>query len=184
VPLVKKFPQMVLSTTILRNPRKKDIEELFCISKDTDVMKYYGMPHITSRNDIKREINWFNKIFRNKEGIRWIIASKETNKYIGDIGFHNYSKKHRRMELGYKLAKVYWRKGIMSESIKRAMIFAFLKIRVNRIEALVDKENRSSIRLLIKLGFKKEGILRQYEKETKGFVDLAMFSILREEFSL
>jgi len=178
------FPTINLSKAILRKPKKKDLKGLLRVSLDPDVMKYYGMPPIRSKKDIEREVNWFNKIYRKKEGIRWIIASKETDEYIGDVGFHNYSKQHRRIELGYKLSKEYWRKGIMTESIKKAVKFAFEELKVNRIEALVDIDNLASLQLLRKLGFTKEGILRQYEKETRGFVDLAMFSILREEFSI
>jgi ribosomal-protein-alanine N-acetyltransferase len=178
------FPNIKLRTVIMRKPKKKDLKGLLRVSLDPDVMKYYGMPPIRSIKDIEREVNWFNKIYRKKEGIRWIMASKETDEYIGDIGFHNYSKQHRRIELGYKLSREYWRKGIMNESIKGAMKFAFEELKVNRIEALVDIDNLASMRLLLKLGYKKEGILRQYEKEIRGFVDLAMFSILRDEFSI
>jgi ribosomal-protein-alanine N-acetyltransferase len=178
------FPNIKLRTTIMRKTKKKDLKGLLRVSLDPDVMKYYGTPPVKSMKDITREIKWFNKIYRKNEGIRWIIANKETDEYIGDIGFHNYSKQHRRIELGYKLSKEYRRKGIMTESIKRAMKFAFEKLKVNRIEALVGKDNLASIRLLLKLGYKKEGILRQYEKETKGFMDLIMFSILHEEFAL
>jgi ribosomal-protein-alanine N-acetyltransferase len=183
LPLKKIFPRFMLSTTIMREPKQKDIEGLFRVSKDHDVMKYYGLPPIRSRKPIIKELNWFTRIFRKGEGIRWIIALKESDEYIGDIGFHNYSKKHRRIEIGFKLAKEHWRRGIMYKSINKAIAYAFNKLRVNRIEALVEPQNVRSKKLLQKLGFTNEGILRQYEKESKGYVDLIIFSLLRNEWN-
>ena len=52
---------------------------------------------------------------------------------------------------------------------------------LNRIEALVMSGNEASYRLLGKLGFQKEGTLRQYEVVKGRFVDMEMFSILEED---
>jgi len=51
--------------------------------------------------------------------------------------------------------------------------------RLKRIQAEVLEDNRGSIKLLEKLGFQREGLLRQYEKwGSKGFVDLLMYSLI------
>lgn len=69
----------------------------------------------------------------------------------------------------------------MSEALKRVLDFGFGTMQLNRIEALVFAQNIPSHRLLKKLGFKREGVLREYEFVKERFVDLTMYSLLRRE---
>ena len=69
----------------------------------------------------------------------------------------------------------------MREALKRVLDFGFGTMELNRIEALVFPENLPSHRLLQKLGFQREGVLREYEFVKEKFVDLTMYSLLRRE---
>ncbi|MOA13329.1 hypothetical protein D3C78_1333770 [compost metagenome] len=62
------------------------------------------------------------------------------------------------------------------------MHFGFFTMEVNKIEAKVEPDNEASIRLMYKLGFHKEGVLRQHEFEKGKYVDLAVFSKLKCEY--
>ena len=71
----------------------------------------------------------------------------------------------------------------MTEALGAIIKFGFLTIGLNRIEALVMQENEGSIKLLERLGFHQEGILREFENwGDKGHVDLMMFSLLRSQY--
>ncbi|MEH6945077.1 GNAT family N-acetyltransferase, partial [Bacillus sp. JJ722] len=59
----------------------------------------------------------------------------------------------------------------------------FNHFRLNRIEAKVEPTNVASKRLLQKLGFNEEGLLRKYEKAKGQYIDLFMFSILLEDLT-
>jgi ribosomal-protein-alanine N-acetyltransferase len=67
-----------------------------------------------------------------------------------------------RAELGYVLARNYWNKGITTKAVALAIENAFKELDILRIEAFVDPENMASIRVLEKVGFKKEGYLKNY----------------------
>ncbi|WP_426251727.1 GNAT family N-acetyltransferase [Paenibacillus pabuli] len=56
-----------------------------------------------------------------------------------------------------------------------------MDLQLNKIEAKVEPQNQASIRLLHKLGFCQEGLLRQHEIEKGRYIDLAVFSKLRRE---
>ena len=72
----------------------------------------------------------------------------------------------------------------MTEALSAVINFGFDEMELNRIEAVVMPENASSIKMLDKLGFRKEGLLEEYEKwGNKGFVDLCMFAMLRKVWS-
>lgn len=70
--------------------------------------------------------------------------------------------KNRRAEIGYELHPDYWGKGYAKESIIRALEFGFDEMDLKRIGAVVFLENQQSNELLMKLGFQKEGILKNY----------------------
>lgn len=167
----------------LREPRLTDANELLRITNDPEVMKYYGMEPYQELTKAEEEINWFLSLFKENCGGRWVIADKITDQYIGDIGLFHFQPKHNRIEIGFKLKKEYWRKGIMSFSIREILHFGFHHNHYNRIEALVDKRNVGCLKTLERCGFQREGLLREYECEYGHYVDLYMLSMLKSEYS-
>ena len=177
----KQFPVLITERLVLRKPCDQDIERVFRISADVEVMEFYGMDPYKSMNEAREEVEWFLKIFNESEGIRWIITEKTNDQCIGDVGYDKIVKKHKRAELGYKLAREHWQKGYMTEALSAVIAHIYNTTDLNRLEAVVDPRNIGSIKLLEKIGFKQEGLLRDYELESSGFVDLIMLSILRNE---
>jgi ribosomal-protein-alanine N-acetyltransferase len=71
----------------------------------------------------------------------------------------------------------------MTEALDAIIGFGFREVGLHRIQAVVMPGNKGSEKLLEKLGFRREGVLRGYENwRKKGFVDLLMFSLLRCEY--
>jgi ribosomal-protein-alanine N-acetyltransferase len=180
----RKFPIIETTRLILRKPSQRDAIALLEVSQDEAVMKYYGMAPLVNKAEALAEINWFKKIFTQAEGIRWIITEKGAGVYIGDIGFHNCAKAHSRSEIGFKLAKEFWNKGVMTEALDQVLEYGFLVMQLNRIEAVVDPKNTACLSLLKKAGFVEEGTLREYEHEATGYVDLVMLSLLKKDRQL
>jgi ribosomal-protein-alanine N-acetyltransferase len=177
----KKFPEIFTERLVLRKPCNRDIEPMYHISADEEVMEFYGMDPYKSMNQAREEVEWFLKIFNESEGIRWVITEKTNDECIGDVGYDKIVRKHKRAELGYKLAREHWQKGYMTEALSAVISHIYNTTDLNRLEAVVDPRNIGSIRLLEKIGFTQEGLLRDYELESSGFVDLIMLSILRKE---
>jgi ribosomal-protein-alanine N-acetyltransferase len=177
----RKFPVIDTARLKLRKPSQEDAEALLEVSRDEAVMEYYGMVPFKSKTEALAEINWFNKLFAQSEGIRWVITQQGIGQYIGDIGFHNWKSSHSRAEIGFKLAKTFWHQGIMAESLEQVVVYGYSVMQLNRIEAIVDPKNSACLSLLKKAGFVQEGILREYEHEGNGFVDLVMLSLLKRD---
>ncbi|CAM3794766.1 GNAT family N-acetyltransferase [Mesobacillus zeae] len=168
----------------LRDAVLNDAEELLHTNNDDEVMMYYGKnPYNQDIQGARDEILWFRSLLAENKGVRWVIADKASNQYIGDIGVFNFEPDHNRAELGFKLQKKYWNKGIMRVCIQQVLEFAFEEKSYNRIEALVDPRNIGCQKTLKKNGFQLEGALREYEFERGQYIDLQMYSILRREFS-
>ena len=169
---------------ILREPIDEDAEGFYHISHDEAVNRYYGSAgtDFSDMDEARRQVEWCRAQFQRDAG-RFVIAAKATNEYVGDIGFSEYVKAHRRVEIGYRLIRDHWGRGIVTHFIGKLVAWGFDTLPYNRIEALVDVRNDPSKKVLVKNGFALEGVLRQYEYEHGGYVDLAMYSILRNEYT-
>ncbi|OAB40380.1 GNAT family N-acetyltransferase [Paenibacillus antarcticus] len=176
------FPQLKTERFTLRKEEERDRYDIYELYSNEDVVKYMPFTPFTSIEDAINEMNWYQRIFKEQSGLRWMIEDNESNKVIGTCGFLNYEKIHNRIEIGYDLSPNFWGNGIMTEVVKCIMDFGFLTMKVNKIEAKVEPENEASIRLMYRLGFQKEGVLRQHEFEKGKYVDLAIYSKLKSEY--
>ncbi|WP_339306320.1 GNAT family protein [Paenibacillus sp. FSL R5-0519] len=175
------FPLIQTERFILRSAEAGDSHDLLALYSDEAVVQYMPFTPFESLEDAQGEMKWYMKIFKEHTGLRWMIEDRETRKVIGTCGFLNYEDVHNRAEIGYDLCSSFWGRGVMTEVAHVVLHFGFTHMQLNKIEAKVEPENEASIRLLHKLGFQKEGLLRQHEFEKGRYIDLAVFSKLRSE---
>ena len=144
-------------------------------------LKIWFDDKLVDESQASDQIEAWENGFKNKGCIRWGITRKDENKLIGSCGYYGFHTWNKRASIGYELARTHWRQGIMTEALGAIIEFGFGKMELNRIEAVVMPENTASIKMLEVLGFRKEGLLEEYEKwGSKGFVDLCMFALLRK----
>ena len=176
------FPVLETKRLVLRKVTKEDAESILDYLSDEVVMKYYGLEPFKSINNALDEISWYQSIHNNKTGIRWGITLKDQGIVIGSCGFHNYVSQHFRTEIGFELSKEQWGKGIASEAVEAIINYGYKHMNFQRIEALIEPPNLSSQKLVEKLGFIREGLLRNYEFTSGKFDDLYMYSLLKQDF--
>lgn len=112
---------------------------------------------------------------------RWALADAH-DVLVGTCGLSNWSLPHSHAELVYDLAPQYWRQGLMSQAVAAVLAWAFNTAGFNRIHAYVMDTNEPSWSLLEKIGFQREGLLRQF-RIAKGVPrSFLLYSRLREEW--
>lgn len=179
----EQFPQLETSRFVLRQAQHADADDLYQLYADQAVVQYMSFIPFTSVDEALDEMKWYERIFAEQSGLRWMIEDRETSKVIGTCGFLAYEQEHHRTELGYDLSSAYWGKGIMKEVASCIIQFGFEQMKLNKIEAKIEPDNQASIRLVEKLGFVQEGLLRQHEYEYGAYVDLAIFALLQSEYT-
>ncbi len=122
------------------------------------------------------------KRVKNSELLRWAIYKKEGKVLIGSLKL-SINKKFESAELGYWLGKMYWGNGYAFEAASSVVNFTFQQLKFNRIEAYAMTNNLSSEKILLKLGFKQEGLHRKLIKRWGEFIDVKSFALLSEEWS-
>lgn len=168
---------------ILRQISHDDLEDYFEYLSDEQVLTYVPeecIPRTLER--AREEIDYNLDLYRYKRSIYWAIARKSDNKLIGSCGFNYWNRDHSRTEISYDLNRKYWGKGIMTRCARSVLGFAFTRMELHRVEATVTPTNIGSLQVLRKLGFKKEGVLREQKLLHGKFHDAVMLSLLQKEY--
>jgi ribosomal-protein-serine acetyltransferase len=100
----------------------------------------------------------------------------------GGVSFHHVDWDNRKLEIGYWLAPNFSGKGIMTKTCRALVDYAFTELKINRINIVAAIANTKSRAIPERLGFTQEGIERQGERLHGQYVDLAVYSILVEEW--
>ena len=183
--IFQSFPQLVTENLVLRRIQLPDSEALFKILADDQVTQYYDDDAFGDITQAHRQIEAWENGYQSRRCIRWGITRIDDASLIGSCGYYGFHTWHMRAGIGYELARPFWRRGIMTEALNAIIDLGFREMGLNRIEAVVMPENVPSIKLLEKLGFGNEGILREYENwGEKGFTDLCMFSLIRKTWEM
>ena len=176
------FPNLQTSHLILRRLRSEDADAVFDLFANDEVTRYYDLDRFTSITQAQDLIARFQARFDRQIGIRWGLAlSDSPNVLIGTCGYNIWVRPAHRGLLGYDLNRNHWGQGLMGEALRAILDFGFDAMQLNRVEALTFPQNTASKRLLTKLGFKKEGLLREYEYPKGSPQDMAIYALLARE---
>jgi ribosomal-protein-alanine N-acetyltransferase len=176
------FPDLETDRLILRQLTMDDDDFMFKQFSDPQVTQYLmDEPPVKNIEEARMIIQYFLEP-EGKNRNRWGIIRKSDNQIIGTCGFHRWEKAYFRSEIGYDLYPDFWGQGYMTEALRAAINNGFERMKLNRIDALVYIDNPRSSGLLKKLGFKQEGILRDYFYLNGTFYDHEIFSLLKRDW--
>lgn len=116
------------------------------------------------------------------EHLRRGIFLKNPEALLGTCSLFNIYPQCRRADLGYGIAREHWRKGYMREAVGALISCAFGELGLNRLEADIDPRNRASAASLEKLGFTREGLLRERWVVGAEVSDSALYGLLAREW--
>lgn len=180
---VRTFPRLQTDRLILREIEMDDTEAVFRHLSNGEVTKYMDIEPLAAPEEAEEIIRFCQDLFERGAGIRWGIELKEETRLVGTCGFNTWIKTGaRRAEIGYDLSRDYWGRGIMNEALRAVIDYGFKQMNFNRLEALVDVANGRSMRVLRRLGFQREGVLREYMYYKGKFWDEVCFSLLQREW--
>ena len=108
------------------------------------------------------------------------LIEKKSKTVIGMCGFVRHYPAHFRAEFGYALYNDEFKnRGYMNEVAHVIIDYGFEKMALHRIEAMVGLSNTPSLNIITKLGFEKEGIMKQHFLRNEIFEDSVVFSLIR-----
>ncbi|TMU84579.1 GNAT family N-acetyltransferase [Bacillus sp. BHET2] len=179
---MEKYPVFETDRLVLRQLTMGDVDFLYDLYTSEEVLRYFGMSPINSKEVAVSMVENYEKHLENGGPMRWAIVKKQSERIIGTCGFHGISKAYKRCEIGYDLESGHWGKGIMGEALSPLLTHLFTEKEMNRIGAVIVPYNKASSRVVEKLGFKQEGLLRAYILQNEHTYDAYMYSLLKKEW--
>ncbi len=104
------------------------------------------------------------------------------HKLVGMIGLHSIDWYNRQTSIGYFLAQDYEGKGIMTRSVSALLHYIFNYLHLHRVEIRCGTNNKKSCKIPERLGFQKEGVVRDGEFLYDHYHNLIIYSILSQEW--
>lgn len=164
---------------ILRYPKMEDAAEF--IEKSISSVRFHnglvnppldlqGFETFVKRNDSES-----NECF--------LICEKQSKTIIGTMNVSQiFHMSFQNAYLGYYAFADYSRNGFMTDAVKTTLKFAFQELNLHRLEANIQPQNLSSINLVKRCGFTKEGFSRKYLKIGGEWKDHERWAIIKEDW--
>lgn len=176
------IPRLETERLKLRAVFPADSQAIFQLMSDPKVTEHHELRPFETIDQARDLISSFTGWFQNGQAVRWAIIRKEDSELIGTCCFDTFHPTYQSLNLGYNVRSDYWGQGYATEAVKTILEYAFangIAGPVNRIQAITIPANLSSERVLEKLGFEKEGLMRKYGFWKGEFHDMNLFSLLR-----
>ena len=140
-----------------------DAEAFFALNSHPDVMRFTGEPRLQSLDEARAAIANYPDFDTVGYG-RWACVLKENLSVIGFCGL-KYLHELDDVDVGFRFLPQYWGQGFATEACSASITFGFEILKLQRIIGLVLPENVASIRVLEKVGMRRDGNIT-YEGQT------------------
>ncbi len=160
---------------------RDDLRKLWEWYNDRSVRLFLSRPwEVFTYED---EIDWYESLRRNREKEKaFAVVENSMEDIIGVIGLWSIDPWDRNAEVGYYLSKAHWGMGYAREALSLVIAYAFKWMNLRKLYARVYEPNVASIKVLEANGFKLAGRLSRYHHVPgKGYVDVLMYELLRDE---
>jgi [ribosomal protein S5]-alanine N-acetyltransferase len=178
------FPTLTTERLVLREMTAGDAEDLFAFLGDPEVQRYESsLDLLADVAQASRQIEEIARRYRSRQAITWGVTLRGEDRVIGAFALYFWEQRMYTGDLGYTLARPYWRQGIATEAGRAIVKFGFEEMRVHRLNADARTDNSASVRLLARLGFTHEGVRRECVLNADGtWENWGVFGVLESEY--
>jgi RimJ/RimL family protein N-acetyltransferase len=175
-----RFEPAVLETERLRLRwiTDSDAGALYEVYGDPQVARFLSFPPFSEPIQAEKMAARAQAGYADGTGVNFVLERREDGKVLGNCMLFRFHDESRRAEIGYSLARAHWSKGYMHEALTALIDYAFGVLNLNRLEADIDPRNPSSAKILERLGFVKEGVLRERWVVAGETSDTAYYGLL------
>jgi N-acetyltransferase len=178
------FEKLIGSKIILSRLEANDIESLgqALISPNTWFSRERGLD---SSENFSKQLNIFLENQKRGEMLVVIARTKKTNEIVAMSIYHSANPEFTRVEIGFTWIADKWQRTFVNSELKYLMLgYAFEKMKVVRVEFMVDPRNDKSNIAMKRIGATFEGTLRKYKfKAGKDIGDRNVYSIIDDDWA-
>jgi ribosomal-protein-alanine N-acetyltransferase len=171
---------MILQTSrlTLRPLRAEDTENLHALFSDVEVMAYWDWEAFEDITLTASYLQGQLDAMAKERACHWAMLRNEDNVFVGCCDLSEIDRAHHRAEIGFMVGRAYWGDGYTLEAMHAVIDHAAVSLRLRRLSARTHLGNVRSVKLLERLGFEEEGLLRGYVDREGERRDCQMFGLL------
>ncbi len=179
------FASIEAERILLRRFKESDAEAFFSIRTDPRVALYQGEGWVKYKPE--QALGFVREQMHSEPGIpgMWFqvaIELKETGELIGDCAIHTLPQDAKQAEIGFTLAPAFQNKGFAAEAVRCLLGYIFGALEMHRAIAVTDVRNIKSIKLIERIGMRREGHFIQNAWNKGEYTDEYLYAILKEEW--
>jgi [ribosomal protein S5]-alanine N-acetyltransferase len=167
---------------VVRTVEAGDLADLLAVNGDDDVTRYLPYATWQSLDDGQAWLARMHALAASGTSAQLVLVDKASGRCIGSCLLFRLDEGSARAELGYVLGRTHWGQGLMIEALAAVISHLFGSGGLRRLEAEVNPANTASCRLLERLGFRAEGLLRQRWQAKGAVYDTRLYGLLRDEW--
>jgi ribosomal-protein-alanine N-acetyltransferase len=166
----------------LRPFTDEDADSLYSLHSNAHVLRYWDSPPWTDRARADRFLATCRQLADDGTGARLAMDRVSDGAFVGWCGLTRWNPDYRSAALGYCLTEEAWGHGFATEGAGALLTWAYETLDLNRVQAEADTRNLASARVLEKLGFVREGTLREDCVVNGDVSDSWVFGLLEREW--
>jgi len=166
----------------LRRLDQRDAAALFALYSDAEVMRYWNHAPWTSIDQARLAIDEACADYFSGASLHCAIAHRDTGEVIGSCALYGFARQSRSASVGYMLAKAHRGHGYLGEAMRLLLDHGFYACGLNRVEAEVNLHNTGSCLALARLGFLREGCMRERWIVDGSKHDTVTYGLLRDDW--
>lgn len=175
-------PELHTARLRLRPFTDADAAPLYALHSSAHVLRYWDSPPWTDRASISRFMAGCERMAEDGTGARVAIERASDGAFLGWCTFNSWDPDFRSASLGFCLTQAAWGQGFATEAARAVLQWAFDALDLNRVQAECDTRNAASARVLEKLGFVREGTLREDCIVNGDVSDSWVYGLLRRDW--
>ncbi|BBC98534.1 N-acetyltransferase [Streptomyces rochei] len=175
-------PSLHTARLRLRAFEDADVDDLFALQSNAHILRYWDSPPWTERSRAEKFIASCRRMEQEGTGARLAVDRVCDGAFIGWCTLNSWNPDFRSASLGYCYDDAAWGQGYATEAARALLDWAFDTLDLNRVQAEADTRNTASARVLEKLGFLREGTLREDCVVNGDVSDSWVYGLLRCEW--
>ncbi|GAA3542355.1 GNAT family N-acetyltransferase [Nonomuraea rosea] len=153
------MPELATERLVLRGWREEDLEPLMVIYADPEVMRFIGDGSVRTREQTAAGFALMRREWEERGYGMFAVEVREIGELAGWAGLtipHFLPEVLPAVEIGWRLGRPFWGRGIATEAARAALRFGFEEAGLDRIVSICHVDQHASARVMTKLGMRQE----------------------------
>ncbi len=178
---MERLPTLKGERVSLRQMEAEDALAVFALFGDPEVTAWMGIETRRDEAHAGTLIDEIQDLTRKGTLFQWGTTKNDDGRVIGTVTLASIDGRNRRAEIGFAMASAHQGRGYATEAARLAVAYAFGEMGLHRLEADVDPRNAPSLAVLERLGFEREGYMRDRWLIDEQWQDTVFFGLLAKD---